>query len=79
MPNALNAEVMEGRATGAIDYAISAVEQAKLTRLDAILARLDAEAAKSPSAVRSGSYASSNMGAYEEPPTPLCHCALSMV
>ena len=40
------AEVMEGRATGAIDYAISAVAQAKLTVLDAILARLDAEAAK---------------------------------
>jgi hypothetical protein len=40
------AEVMEGRATGAIDYAISAVEQANLAVLDAILARLDAEAAK---------------------------------
>ena len=40
------AEVMEGRATGAIDYAISAVEQAKLAVLDAILARVDAEAAK---------------------------------
>ena len=40
------AEVMEGRATGAIDYAISAVEQAKLAVLDAILARVDADAAK---------------------------------
>ena len=34
------AEVMEGRATRAIDYAIAAVEQAKLAVLDAILARL---------------------------------------
>ena len=40
------AEVMEGRATAAIDYAIASVEQAKLSVLDAIIARLDAEAAK---------------------------------
>ena len=40
------ADVMEGRATGAIDYAIAAVEQAKLAVLDAILARVDADAAE---------------------------------
>jgi len=37
------AEVMEGRATAAIDYAIASVEQAKLSVLDAIIARLDAD------------------------------------
>ena len=40
------AGVMEGRATSAIDYAITSVELAKLSVLDAILARVDAEAAK---------------------------------
>ena len=38
------AEVMEGRTAAAIDYAISAVEQAKLAALDAVIARLDAGA-----------------------------------
>jgi hypothetical protein len=40
------AEVMEERAGGAIDYAIASVEQAKLSVLDAIIARVDAEATK---------------------------------
>ena len=40
------AEVMEGRATSAIDYAVASVELAKLSVLDAILARVDAESAK---------------------------------
>ena len=40
------AEHMETRAGAAIDYAIASVEQAKLSVLDAIIARLDAEAAK---------------------------------
>jgi hypothetical protein len=40
------AEVMEGRATAAIDYAIASVEQAKLSVLDAIIARLDADAGR---------------------------------
>ena len=40
------AEVMEGRATSAIDYAVASVELAKLSVLDAILARVDAETAK---------------------------------
>jgi hypothetical protein len=40
------AETMEGRATSAIDYAIASVEQAKLSVLDAILARVDADNAK---------------------------------
>jgi hypothetical protein len=40
------ADVMEGRATSAIDYAIASVELAKLSVLDAILARVDAEATK---------------------------------
>src|SRR6516165_7879909 len=40
------AEDMEWRAGAAIDYAIASVEQAKLSALDAIIARLDAEAAK---------------------------------
>ena len=38
--------VMEDRATYAIDYAIASVELAKLSVLDAILARLDAEVTK---------------------------------
>jgi hypothetical protein len=37
------ADVMEGRAASAIDYAIASVEQAKLSALDAVIARLDAE------------------------------------
>ena len=41
------AEAMEERATSAIDYAIASVELAKLSVLDAILARVDAESAKS--------------------------------
>ena len=40
------ADVMEGRAASAIDYAIAAVEQAKLSALDAVIARLDAEKTK---------------------------------
>jgi hypothetical protein len=40
------ANEMEGRATSAIDYAVASVEMAKLSVLDAILARVDAEAAK---------------------------------
>jgi hypothetical protein len=36
------ADVMEGRAAAAIDYAIASVEQAKLSALDAVIARLDA-------------------------------------
>ena len=40
------AEVMEERASAAIDYAIASVEQAKLSVLDAIIARVDAEATK---------------------------------
>ena len=40
------AEVMEGRAAAAIDYAIASVEQAKLSALDAVIARLDAEKTK---------------------------------
>jgi hypothetical protein len=40
------AEIMEGRATSAIDYAITSVELAKLSVLDAILARVDADSAK---------------------------------
>ena len=40
------ADVMEGRATSAIDYAVASVELAKLSVLDAILARVDAETAK---------------------------------
>ena len=36
------ADMMEKRAAAAIDYAISAVEQAKLAALDAVIARLDA-------------------------------------
>jgi uncharacterized membrane protein YheB (UPF0754 family) len=38
------AEVMEERASAAIDYAIASVEQAKLSVLDAIIARVDAQA-----------------------------------
>ena len=40
------AEIMEGRATSAIDYAIASVELAKLSVFDAILARVDAETTK---------------------------------
>jgi hypothetical protein len=40
------ADVMEGRAACAIDYAIASVEQAKLSALDAVIARLDAEKTK---------------------------------
>jgi len=40
------ADVMEGRAASAIDYAIASVEQAKLSALDAVIARLDAEKTK---------------------------------
>jgi len=40
------ANVMEGRATSAIDYPIASVELAKLSVLDAILARVDAETTK---------------------------------
>ena len=36
------ADVMEGRAASAIDYAIASVEQAKLSALDAVIARIDA-------------------------------------
>jgi len=40
------AEELEGEAAFAIDYAVSSVEQARLAALDAIAARLEAEAAK---------------------------------
>jgi hypothetical protein len=40
------AEVMEGRAAAAIDYAIASVEQAKLSVLDAFIARLEADAGR---------------------------------
>jgi hypothetical protein len=40
------AGVMESRAASAIDYAIASVELAKLSVLDAILARVDAETTK---------------------------------
>ena len=40
------ADVMEGRAASAIDYAIASVEQAKLSALDAVIARLDADNTK---------------------------------
>jgi hypothetical protein len=40
------AEELEGEAAFAIDYAVSSIEQARLAALDAISARLDAEAAK---------------------------------
>jgi hypothetical protein len=40
------AEMLDGEATFAIDYAISSVEQAKLAVLDAIVGRADAERAR---------------------------------
>ena len=40
------AVVMEGRATSAVDYAIESLELAKLSVLDSILARAQAEATK---------------------------------
>jgi hypothetical protein len=61
------AGAMEGRAASAIDYAIASVELAKLSVLDAILARVEAETTKRSYVPKGGEPVRSGLSAFDFP------------